>query len=202
MDHGQREHPNEDGRADRGGLPRRNVELKAKDANSQRSLETCHSLGARDFGVIFQRDTYFDVPTGGLKLREETPGRPHLIQYMRASMAQQRESSYRIVEVEDGATFCAALTESLGTRGVVVKRRRLLLWNDVRIHLDEVQGLGSFIELEAVAPPESDLTHEHRLIVRLRDALKITDDRLCAEGYAEQLLLDAGGSGAGVRLAD
>lgn len=187
---------------DSGGAPRRNVELKATDPDPELSLATCRSLGAHDRGVIAQRDTYFDVPNGGLKLREETPGSPHLIQFMRANRPQQRQSSYRIVEVEDGATLRAALAESLGTRGVVVKRRRLFLWNDVRIHLDEVEGLGSFVELEAVAPPESDLTREHRLVVELRDALLIDDDRLCAEGYADRLLRDAGRGAAGVPAGD
>jgi adenylate cyclase class IV len=59
---------------------------------------------------------------------------------------------------------------------------------EVRIHLDEVERLGTFIELEAVAPPNSDLIYEHRLIAKLRDALGITDERLIPLGYAEQLL--------------
>ena len=58
----------------------------------------------------------------------------------------------------------------------------------MRIHLDEVERLGSFIELEAVAPPESDLTREYELIRELRDVLSVTDERLVALGYAEQLL--------------
>jgi adenylate cyclase class 2 len=81
----------------------------------------------------------------------------------------------------------AALAATIGVRVVVTKRRRLFLWRDVRIHLDNVERLGRFIELEAVAPPNSDLTHEHRLIAELRDALAITDERLVAVGYAEQL---------------
>lgn len=170
------------------GIARRNVELKASDPDPQRSLETCRSLGATDRGVILQRDTYFDVPTGGLKLREETPGTPHLIQFSRASRPQQRQSTYRIVEVADSATLRVALAESLGERGVVVKRRHLLLWNAVRIHLDDVEGLGRFIEIEAVAPPDSDLTREHQVVRELREALLIADARLCADGYAEQLL--------------
>lgn len=86
----------------------------------------------------------------------------------------------------EGASLCAALATAIGIRGVVVKRRHLLLWQTVRIHLDEVERLGRFIELEAVAPADSDLDHEHRLIVKLRDALGITDERLIALGYAAQ----------------
>lgn len=52
---------------------------------------------------------------------------------------------------------------------------------------EPVEQLGDFIELEAVAPPDSDLTHEHRLIAELRDAFAITDERLVALGYAAQL---------------
>lgn len=62
----------------------------------------------------------------------------------------------------------------------------------VRIHLDEVERLGTFIELEAVAPPDSDLDHEYRLVAELRDALGVTDERLVALGYAAQLLRASG----------
>lgn len=169
---------------DGSGPARRNVELKAKNPNPGRSLEICRDLEAEDRGVISQRDTYFEVASGGLKLREESPGTPHLIQFQRADEAQQRLSSYRIVAIDDGASLRAAL----GERGVVVKRRHLFLWRDVRIHLDEVEGLGSFLELEAVASEESDLTHEYQLVADLRDAFGITDELLCAHGYADQLL--------------
>jgi adenylate cyclase class 2 len=168
--------------------PRRNIELKARDANPENSLKVCLALGADDHGKIDQRDTYFEVARGGLKLREECPGRPHLIQFERANEPQQRESRYRIIEVDDGTVLLAALSAAIGIRGVVTKRRRLLLWRDVRIHLDVVEQLGNFIELEAVAPADSDLTHEHGLIDELRAALAITDERLVAVGYAAQLL--------------
>jgi adenylate cyclase class IV len=98
----------------------------------------------------------------------------------------------RIIEVSDGAALCAALAAAIGIRGVVAKRRHLLLWQSVRIHLDEVEQLGTFIELEAVAPADSDLAHEHRLVAELRDALGITDERLVAVGYAAQLLRASG----------
>jgi adenylate cyclase, class 2 len=168
--------------------PRRNIELKARDANPENSLKVCLALDADDHGEIEQRDTYFEVARGGLKLREECPGRPHLIQFERANEPRQRESRYRIIEVDDGAVLRAALSAAIGIHGVVAKRRRLLLWRNVRIHLDVVEQLGNFIELEAVAPADSDLTHEHGLVDELRAALGITDVRLIAVGYAEQLL--------------
>jgi adenylate cyclase class 2 len=168
---------------------RRNIELKARDPTPTQSIEACRALDAESRGTIWQRDSYFDVPYGGLKLREESPGRPHLIQFERADEARQRESRYRIIEVEDDQMLLAALTAAVGLAVVVTKRRQLFLWKDVRIHLDDVEQLGTFIELEAVAPPGSDLVHEHGLIRRLRTTFAITDERLVAIGYAKQLRL-------------
>src|SRR5579862_5288787 len=108
-----------------GTTPRRNVELKARDSTPARSLEVCAALGAEDRGGIWQRDTYFHVAHGGLKLREEVPGQFHLIQFERANEPQQRESRYRIVIVDDGPTLRVALDVAIGIRAVVTKRRHL-----------------------------------------------------------------------------
>lgn len=89
--------------------------------------------------------------------------------------------------VEDCAQLRAALQAALSLRVVVAKRRRLHLWRGVRIHLDQVDGLGAFIELGAVASLDSDLTREHGLVDELRGALAITDAHLVAQGYAAQL---------------
>jgi adenylate cyclase class 2 len=169
-------------------VSRRNVELKARDPDPEATLAACLALGAEDRGVLEQRDTYFAVASGRLKLREERPGGAQLVQYERADEPGARLSRYRVVEVPDGAALAEALGAALGVAGVVAKRRRLLLWQGVRIHLDDVDGLGRFVELEAVGPPESDLTREHELVARLRDELRITDDRLVERGSADQHL--------------
>jgi len=167
-------------------LAHRNVELKAADLDPARSLAACRSLGADDHGVLEQRDTYYAVRDGQrLKLREQAPGRAHLIQYRRADGPEQRESRYRIVEVVDAASLHEALEAAVGVDIVVVKRRRLFLWQTVRIHLDEVDGLGSFLELEAVASPGSDLTAEHALVAALRNALAVDEAQLVSHGYAD-----------------
>ncbi len=170
--------------------PRRNIELKARDPDPVRSRGTCRAIGAVPQGTLFQRDTYFDVRSGGLKLREESPGSPQLIQFERADEPQERESRYRIVGVAeaDVETLRVALAAALSVRTVVSKRRELFIWREARIHLDEVEGLGSFIEFEAVAAHDSDLAREHRLITRLRTAFGVTDERLVGTGYAAQLL--------------
>jgi adenylate cyclase class 2 len=167
--------------------PRRNIELKARDPDREQTLEACRIIGAADEGELWQRDTYFAVPRGGLKLREQRPGQSHLIHFDRADLPEERESRYRIAPVEDGEALLLALEAALGARGTVEKSRHLFLWKSVRIHVDEVIGLGSFIELEAVAPADSDLSHERRLVAELREVFGITDKRLCPTGYASQL---------------
>ena len=163
----------------------RNLELKAHDPAPAASLEACRKLGAVDCGLLWQRDSYFHTPDGRLKLREQRPGRSQLISYHRADQASQRESRYRILEVGEPELLRDFLGESLGIRATVTKQRRLFLWRSVRIHLDDVEELGRFIELEAVAPPESDLQAEEALVTELRARLAITDATLVAESYGE-----------------
>jgi predicted adenylyl cyclase CyaB len=171
------------------------VELKARDPDPGRSLEVCESLGAECQDVLMQCDTYFHVPQGRLKLREEQGATSHLISYVRSDQSEPRESRYRIVEVEHPEELKAALTEVLGVKVVVEKRRQLFLWQGVRIHLDRVERLGDFIELEAVAPPGSDLAPEQRKTQQLRTAFEIADDNLIGASYSD-LALAAEGAGA------
>ena len=91
---------------------RRNVELKAVDPDPARTLQRALALGADDHGVIVQRDTYFRVGSGRLKLREEQPGEAHLIAYARPDAAAVRVSDYRVVAVPDAPALLAALAET------------------------------------------------------------------------------------------
>ena len=90
--------------------------------------------------------------------------------------------------VGDAAALRDALDSALGTLVTVEKTRRLLLWNGVRIHIDEVEGLGSFLELEAVAEPGSDLAAEREKLERLRGELRIEDAALVATSYSDLIL--------------
>jgi homotetrameric cytidine deaminase len=169
--------------------PARNVELKAHDDDPGRTLERALAAGAQDRGLLRQRDTYFAVPRGRLKLREQEPGGATLIAYERPDDASERVSSYQLVSVEEPDAMHAALAAANGVLTVVDKRRRLLLWDDtVRIHLDGVNGLGTFLELEAVADPGSDLSRERAQVARLRELLEIGDDALREGSYADALI--------------
>jgi adenylate cyclase class IV len=132
----------------------RNLEVKARDPEPAATVRACLALGAHDHGVLRQRDTYFRVPSGRLKLREDLDsGSAELIAYERPDTEGVRESRYERVPVDPA--LGALLAQALGVAGVVEKTRRLFLHEHVRIHLDEVEGLGSFVELEAVLPTAS-----------------------------------------------
>jgi adenylate cyclase class 2 len=169
----------------------RNVEIKAVDDDPARTLERALALGASDEGVLAQRDTYFAVPAGRLKLREQEPGGDELIAYERPDAAAVRVSAYRLVPVAHARELRAALEATTGIRVVVAKRRRLLLWETVRIHLDEVEGLGSFVELEAVVDAGSDPARERELIADVRAALEIGDAALLEGSYADAAIAAA-----------
>lgn len=172
--------------------PARNVELKARDPHPAATHAAALAHGATESGVLRQRDTYFPVPKGRLKLREETgphpPSTAQLIAYHRADAATARTSSYQRVDVPDPAALIEALTAVHGPGPVVEKTRTLLVWENVRIHLDDVTGLGTYVELEAVAPADADdLDAEHAKVAALREVLKMDDAHVVAEGYAQLL---------------
>ena len=97
-----------------------------------------------------QRDVFFRVPEGYLKLRTAQSGPAELIAYVRDAGTDPRPSDYDIAPIADPIAMEVVLSRSLGVRDVVEKVRRLYLWRHTRIHLDEVTGLGSFLELETV----------------------------------------------------
>jgi homotetrameric cytidine deaminase len=179
---------------------RRNVEFKAHDPGPDATLRAAVEHGASDEGVLHQRDIYFRAQTGRLKLRIEGDG-AQLIAYRRADAATARLSAYHLADVPDPDALRASLEATLGVTVEVVKRRHLLIWCDVRIHLDDVDGLGRWVELEAVAPPGSDLSAEHAKVAELREVLGIGDERLVAEGYAAMLLAQGAATQRLVELA-
>jgi predicted adenylyl cyclase CyaB len=171
------------------GQPRRNLELKARDDDPGGSLRTCEDLGAEDKGLLLQVDTYFDVPRGRLKLRRERGAVPHLIAYERPDRLGQKESRYRIAEVENADEVEEALGGILGVAVVVTKARRLFRLEDVRIHLDSVDGLGSFIEFEGVAASQDvDLAGFECVLTDLRRSFGIGDADLVAGSYRDLVL--------------
>jgi predicted adenylyl cyclase CyaB len=128
----------------------RNVEIKARVTDPDEIRRKAAILAGAAITVMEQEDTYFTCSRGRLKLREipERPG--ELIYYVRPDKADPSESSYERAEVADTQALKRALAAALGVRGVVRKSRTLYLVGRTRIHLDRVEGLGLFVELEVV----------------------------------------------------
>jgi predicted adenylyl cyclase CyaB len=128
----------------------KNIEIKARCDDLDRARRIARELGATLLGVVHQADTYFRVAQGRLKLREVSSGQAQLIYYRRPDERGPKVSDYEVLPVAEAEGLRQVLAEALGVKAQVHKRREILLLEDVRIHLDEVEGLGSFIELEVV----------------------------------------------------
>jgi predicted adenylyl cyclase CyaB len=170
------------------GEPRRNVELKCRCRDLEGLRARALAAGAREAGVLDQRDTFFHGGRARLKLRELGAGRSELISYQRPDVTGPRTSAYRIAPVERPAELAAVLEQALGTAGVVVKRRRLLLLRNTRLHLDEVEGLGTFVELETVLSGQTEAEGEREL-GEIATALGLDEADRVAVPYVELLRL-------------
>ncbi|MBK9474554.1 MAG: class IV adenylate cyclase [bacterium] len=131
----------------------RNIEIKARLGSASALAEV--AVRAAVFATdgpheIIQDDTFFRCDSGRLKLRAFAEGHGELIYYRRADAVGPKESFYTIAPVEDPDALRRALTLALGAVGRVRKRRTLYLVGRTRVHLDRVEGLGEFLELEVV----------------------------------------------------
>jgi adenylate cyclase, class 2 len=164
-----------------------NVELKARLDRFADVEEICRRLGALDKGTVEQIDTYFSMGNYRLKLRESGTGEHFLIGYSRPDSAEAKKSQYRLQRIENPGATKATLARQWGVKVVVKKTRRWFLWQGrVRIHLDRVEGLGDFLELEAVVGASSGYDEDaaHLDIARLTHDLGITPRDLVGESYA------------------
>jgi adenylate cyclase class IV len=151
--------------------PHQNLEMKFRCPALEAARSAVLQLVGRPL-LERQTDTFFRVPYGRLKLREIYGQPAVLIWYDRPNQTEARISSYHLMPMPDPVALKAALTAALGVRGVVRKRREIYLWHNVRIHLDEVADLGTFIEFEAVlSKGEDESTAQERLgfLCRLLD---------------------------------
>jgi len=163
-----------------------NIEIKAPAPNPAPLEERLLALPARLQWTRRQRDVFFRVPTGYLKLRIPSEGPGELIAYEREAGSEPRPSDYDITPVADPVGMERALARSLGVRGEVSKERRLYLWRHTRIHLDEVEGLGRFVELEGVAR-EIPLTEARREVDQVIAALGLDPATFLDRPYLEML---------------
>lgn len=165
-----------------------NVEIKAFARHPVRQKALTASLANGPAVVMDQCDTFFHVLRGRLKLRE-TIGKPAtLIQYDRPNLYGIRTSRYRVIPIEDPDRVKQILGHILGISGEVHKRREFFQVPPARIHLDTVDGLGQFIEIEVVIEPGQSTQYGHETAHDLMSKLAITKSDLIAEAYIDLII--------------
>ena len=125
-----------------------NLELKIPIKNISKFEESLVKIGAELKGVLKQKDIYYKVDNGLLKLRLEN-GEASLIKYSRDEKNKNRWSNYFVLKLE-GEEVENYFNDFFQIETVVSKKRKLYIYKDTRIHLDLVEGLGEFLELETV----------------------------------------------------
>jgi len=163
----------------------RNLEIKARVEALAPLRSRLRALsGANLHAKLQQTDVYFHVPKGRLKLRVVGAQRHgELIAYLRPDRAAARTSEFQRMAVPDAAGARGMLDRMLGARGCVRKRREVWLYRNARIHLDTVDGLGCFAEIEVVVT--EGMTQARALMSELRGALGIRAKDLFAGSYGE-----------------
>ena len=164
----------------------KNLELKASLPDPHRTRRTLREI-SRYGGTLRQTDTYFHVPSGRLKLREEPGKTAALVYYKRIEGGGARWSNYEIIGVNDAKKMRDALSRALGVKVVVRKTRELYLFRRrARIHLDHIPGLGRFIELEVISDGDTRKTAEiHDELIKL---LQIDRRNSIAVSYSDLVL--------------
>ncbi len=168
-----------------------NLEIKARCADLPAARAVAERLATRHLGIDEQTDTYFVTRKGRLKLRESSLSGSCLIPYLRPDQTGPKRADYQILPVPDAAHLLRTLGEILGVHRVVRKRREVFLVDNVRIHLDEVEQLGTFLELEAVfdGSTASEAVQQKKLLALMQE-LGVSDEDLVDVSY-EGLLGDS-----------
>jgi adenylate cyclase len=165
----------------------RNVEVKARIDSVEALLPRARLLADGEPTLIAQDDTFFACARGRLKLRDFGDGRGELIAYARADAAGPKLSDYVRAPTTDPAALRDALTRAHGAIGRVRKIRHLLMVGATRIHLDRVEGLGDFLELEVMLRDGQSVDEGDAIAVRLLRELGIDPAQHVAVAYLDLL---------------
>ena len=169
-------------------MPHLNIEIKARCANPQAIRDILQSQGADFHGIDHQTDTYFNVSRGRLKLREGNIENA-LVYYEREDQQGPKQSHVILYPTTPRGVLKEVLATSLGILVVVKKRREIYFIDNVKFHLDTVDGLGVFAEIEAI--DKDGTVGRERLLAQCHaflGMLQITPDDLVAVSYSDLLL--------------
>jgi len=164
-----------------------NIEIKARVNDFDELRQRAEAVSDTPVQVIPQEDTFFHTPKGRLKLRLLKPDYAQLVYYERPDQDGPKRSNYHIYETHNPAGLKTALSQALGVRGVVRKTRFLYLAGQTRIHLDDVEGLGHFMELEVVLRDDQSEAEGQSIAEDLMARLGIRKEDLLEGAYMDLL---------------
>ena len=164
-----------------------NIEIKARVTDPDRQRVLAERLAGAPPTRLHQEDTFFPCANGRLKLRQFSDAHGELIAYRRADVRGTKQSDYLLHRTDAPAELRAVLAGALGVGTVVTKTRLLFLVGQTRVHLDEVVGLGSFLELEVVLAEGQSPDDGHRIARDLMAALEVREADLIDCAYADLL---------------
>jgi predicted adenylyl cyclase CyaB len=163
-----------------------NLELKACIPERSPAFTRAQACGAEFRGALLQTDTYFQVASGRLKLREQQQGAAELIHYARSEESSERWSDYQRIPVGDPVGLKSVLSTALGVFAVVKKERQLFLYKGARIHIDNVELLGSFLEFEV---PHEGTEDPEVLMRELREIFSVDERAVEKRSYSDLILV-------------
>lgn len=167
-----------------------NIEIKARVRNFEDIQRRSEKLSDTTVQVIPQEDTFFNTPQGRLKLRILASDKGQLIYYTRPDQEGPKRSDYHIFHTADPENLKRVLELAYGVRGVVRKIRYLYLVGQTRVHLDDVEGLGQFMELEVVLEEGQSDTEGQAIAEGLMTNLAVEKSDLLDGAYMD--LLESG----------
>ncbi|XP_029036304.1 uncharacterized protein LOC114872822 [Osmia bicornis bicornis] len=167
----------------------RNIEIKATINDPTDVVSRIKQLTDTDCVIINQHDTFFKVAEGRLKLRKFKNGSGELIYYKRCNTLGPKLCNYdkAVLEANTCTEIESILSASNGCAGIVKKTRQLYMIGQTRVHVDDVEGLGHFLELEVVLTEEEDTDNGEKIAQDLMTKLGIKAQDLIAEAYVDLL---------------
>lgn len=167
-----------------------NVEIKARVQSPDRTRNILMAHGAEFRGLDRQCDTYFHCDEGRLKLRQGNVENS-LIFYRRPDTPEPKVSEYELERLLPENELKAVLSAALGVKVVVEKEREIYFIDNVKFHIDRVEGLGRFIEIEATGEDASELVRLHSQCNQWLEMFGIEESQLEPRSYSD-MLIDCG----------
>lgn len=162
------------------------MEIKAKARSWNQQLAQAAKLSSSR-ELLSQEDVFFLVTRGRLKLRKFNNGEAQLIFYQRSNQKDPKLSGYEIVPVDNPSGMENLLDKSLGKQQVIRKDGTVFMCGQTRIHFDEVEDLGEFIELEVVMKPDQSEEEAKTIAQKIMEKLGIQSEDLIENSYADMV---------------